>query len=114
MKYRLSCSTGPPLYILKLASISGIKSLIVYFNGLLIIKPIDPSLLWSANKITDLLKDKSPIIEGSAISRCPFFNFSEIIRLQFLLNLIIKKLKSQKKSLNRIKKPSIRKVLIIL
>ena len=25
------------------------------------INPIDPSLLWSANKITDLLKDKSPI-----------------------------------------------------
>jgi hypothetical protein len=40
----------------------------VYFNGLFMIKPTDPSLSWSANKFTDLLNDRSPIIEGSAIS----------------------------------------------
>jgi predicted ATPase len=33
--------------------------------------------------IMDLLKDKSPIIEGSAISRFPFFNFSEIMDFVF-------------------------------
>jgi hypothetical protein len=33
----------------------------VYFNGLFIIKPTDPSLSWSANKITDLLNDRSPL-----------------------------------------------------
>jgi hypothetical protein len=29
--------------------------------------------------MTDLLNDKSPIIEGSAISKFPFCSFSEII-----------------------------------
>jgi hypothetical protein len=47
----------------------------VYFSGLFIIKPTDPSLSWSANKITDLLNDKSPIIEGSEISSWPLLVF---------------------------------------
>jgi hypothetical protein len=51
--------------------------------------------------MTERLKDKSPIIEGSATSNCPFFNFSDIILSQFLLNLtikfLIKKIFSKKK-----------------
>jgi hypothetical protein len=47
----------------------------VYFNGLFMINPTDPSLSWIANKITDLLNDRSPLIEGSAISNCPLLIF---------------------------------------
>jgi hypothetical protein len=44
------------------------------FQWFIIIKPTDPSLSWSANKITDLLNDRSPVIDGS-ISSCPLLIF---------------------------------------
>jgi len=41
----------------------------VKLSGLFRINPIEPSVLWSAIIIIDLLNDRSPIIEGSAINK---------------------------------------------
>ena len=71
MKYRLSCSTGPPLKTGITGFTSGTKSLRSYRSGLFKIKPIDPSSLCSASNIADRLNDKSPMIEGSAMSKSP-------------------------------------------
>ena len=67
----------------------GIKSCKLFFNGLFKINPTAPFSLYSANNSTDLLKETSPIIAGSATNNNPFSGFKIVILLFSNLKLSI-------------------------